>query len=346
MIFKLLKRLFFLVVLVLGIVVFIFYRKIYVTKSDFTSEVSFTIEQGESVGSIAKRLQELKVVSSAQLLQKYIAWKKFDRSITHGTIVFKEPITLADVATILAQDKSGDELTVTIIPGSNLRDIAGSFEKQGIAPQKGVYALLGAPVTFQNPEYTIDTNNFLFQGKPENVSLEGYLAPETFNVFANATLDEVVAKFISEREKQINTFKSDIEKSGHSVFEILTLASVLEREVRTPEDRKIVADIFWRRLKAGWALQADSTVHYIVGTPDSVFTTEKDRETDSLWNTYQYPGLPAGPISAPSLSSIEAVLHPTPNNYWYFLTTLDTGEVKYAKTLEEHANNRYKYLRS
>ncbi|MBP9732648.1 MAG: endolytic transglycosylase MltG [Candidatus Magasanikbacteria bacterium] len=345
MIFKLVKRLFLLIVLILGIVVFVLYRKIYVTKFNFTSEVSFAIEQGESVASIAKRLEEMNIVSSASILQKYVAWKKFDRSITHGTIIFDKALTIVGVAELLSEEKPGAESVVTIIPGSNLRDIAESFEKQGIATSAEVYALLGTPVKLQKPELNIDVNRFLFHGKPENVSLEGYLAPETFNVFAQATLLEVVNKFINEREDQIEKFRSDIEKSGQSVFEILTLASVLDREVRSLEDRKIVADIFWRRLRAGWALQADSTVHYIVGTSNSVFTTAKDRDTDSPWNTYKYPGLPAGPISAPSVSSIEAVLNPTPNDYWYFLTTLDTGEAKYGRTLDEHNLNVAKYLR-
>ncbi len=338
------KRLFFLIVLVLVVIVFIFYRKIYLAKSDFTGNVIFAITEGESIRSITDRLEEMGIVTDGGLLRKYIAWKNLDRSITHGTVRIEGRVTIVDVARLLTNTKTREEKTITIIPGSNVRDIAESFEKHGFGTQADVYRLLGAPVTFQKPEYTIDTQDFLFQGKPENVSLEGYLAPETFNVFANATPDEVIEKFISERRKQIEALRGDIEKSGHTVFEILTLASVLEREVRSPEDRKIVADIFWRRLKAGWAFQADSTVHYVVGTPDSVFTSEADRNTDSLWNTYKYPGLPAGPIAAPSLSSIEAVLHPIPNSYWFFLTTLDTGEVKYAKTLEEHAQNRYKYL--
>ncbi len=341
----LVKRLLFVLVLVLGIFGFVLYRKIYVEKFDFTSDVSFTIEQGERVASIAQRLEDAQIVSSASILQKYIAWKKFDRSITHGTIVFDTSMTIAEVARLLAQEKSGAERVVTIIPGSTLRDIAAYFEKEGIAREAEVYALLGRPAEFQKPEYHIDSKTFLFAGKPEAVSLEGYLAPETFNVFANATLSEIVDKFIREREEQIETLKQDIQKSGLSVHEVLTIASVIEKEVRSEEDRKMVADLFFRRLNAGWALQTDSSVHYVVGTPDSVFTSASDRAIDSPWNTYKYPGLPAGPIAIPSMSSINAVLHPTPNNYWFFLTTLDTGKVIYSKTADEHTANVYKYLR-
>lgn len=342
---KLFKRLLLLVVIIFGIFGFVLYRKVFVIKPDFTGNTVFIITEGESVQSIANRLQEIHAVVDAGMLRKYIAWKHFDRSITHGTIRIDHPMTIAELARLLTNTKTREEKTVTIIPGSNLRDIAESFEKQGIASSTAVYALLGSPAQMKKPEYNFDTSSFLFQGKPENISLEGYLAPETFNVFVNATLPEIVVKFIAEREKQIEDLRLKIKDSDMTVFEVLTLASVLEREVRTSEDRKIVADIFLRRLKAGWLLQADSTVHYVVGTPDSVFTSAKDRGVDSLWNTYKYSGLPAGPISSPSLSSIDAVLHPTANSYWYFLTTLDTGEVKYAKTLEEQTRNVYKYLR-
>jgi len=123
----------------------------------------------------------------------------------------------------------------------------------------------------------------------------------------------------------------------------LTLASIVEREVRGERDRKKVADIFWRRLDMNWALQADSTVHYAVGKTGNVFTSKEDRDSLSPWNTYKYPGLPLGPISNPDLESIMASIYPEPNEYYYFLTD-EEGVVHYGKTLEEHNENRRKYL--
>jgi UPF0755 protein len=117
------------------------------------------------------------------------------------------------------------------------------------------------------------------------------------------------------------------------------MASLLEREVRSPADKKKVSDLFWRRYAMGWALQADSTVHYVHGKKGDVFTTSAERKIDSPWNTYKYPGLPIGPISTPSLNAIMAAIYPEKNEYWYFLTTPE-GEVKYAKTLEEHNANK------
>jgi UPF0755 protein len=129
-----------------------------------------------------------------------------------------------------------------------------------------------------------------------------------------------------------------------AVNQFLTLASIVEKETRHDIDRPIVADILARRLQRGWALQVDSSVHYAVDRSGDIFTTAKERESDSYWNTYKYPGLPPGPISSPSLESIRAVLYPQANDYWYFLSDTN-GSMHYAKTLEEHNRNVYKYLR-
>ena len=137
---------------------------------------------------------------------------------------------------------------------------------------------------------------------------------------------------------------NDIIASGRDVNEVMIMASLLEREVRGVEDKKMVADLFWRRYDNNWALQADSTVHFVSGKNGSVFTTKEDRDSLSPWNTYKYPGLPLGPIAHPSLSSIEAAIYPEKNNYWYFLTDLEGG-VHYGTDLEGHNRNVQKYLR-
>jgi UPF0755 protein len=240
------------------------------------------------------------------------------------------------------------EVTITILPGWDLREIGDYLEKQGVASSTDFLAVVGksaynyktarevSPVVKGDWKVTVD--------KPNYVSYDGYLAPDTYRIFKNATVEEIVQKLIDERDDQFtDQMYSDIEKSGRTFFEVLTMASILEREVRTSEDRKIVADLFWRRYDQNWALQADSTVHYAVGKNGTVFTSAEDRDSLSPWNTYRYPGLPIGPISMPSLDSIMAAIYPKSNDYWYFLTD-GKGVVKYGKTLEEHNMNRQKYL--
>jgi len=120
------------------------------------------------------------------------------------------------------------------------------------------------------------------------------------------------------------------------------MASVIEREVRSEEDRALVSDIFWKRVEAGRGLEADSTVNYITGHSKPSVSYEETR-IDHPWNTYKYRGLPPGPIGNPSLSSLIAAIRPKANPYWYFLTD-PQGKVYYGRTLEEHSANR-KYLR-
>jgi len=138
-------------------------------------------------------------------------------------------------------------------------------------------------------------------------------------------------------------FLAEINRQKKTVHEILTLASILEKEVSTENDRKIVADIFYKRLEIGMALQADSTVNYASGK-SVPRASGKDLETDSPYNTYKYKGLPPGPICNPSLSAIKAAIYPAKNDYWYFLTTPD-GKVIYSKTHDEHVKAKAKYYR-
>jgi len=241
------------------------------------------------------------------------------------------------------------EVTLTIIPGWNLRQIADYLVKQGIASStEEVYLLIGKPaVDYRRLGISLPVINesSVVSYKPGYVSYEGFLAPETYRVFMDASLLDVIRKFIDQRDKQIDAAMwNDIKNSGHGFYEILTMASLLEEEVQSPADKAKVADILWRRYKNNWALQLDSSVHYVVDKTGNVFTTSKDRSVDSLWNTYKYPGLPLGPIANPGLASIKAAIYPEKNSYWYFLTGKD-GAVYYAKTLDEHNLNRARYLR-
>lgn len=176
-----------------------------------------------------------------------------------------------------------------------------------------------------------------------SVDLEGYLSPNTYRVYKDATLQDVIDKLKTARESELKPFGEAIKKSGMSEKEILTLASIVEKEANTPEDMKMVADIFLRRLDEGMALQSCATVNYITGKNDPGVSS-KDKQVDSPYNTYKYPGLPLGPICNPGLDAIKAVLNPTKNNYVYFMTG-DDGVMRYASTLEGHNLNVQKYLK-
>ncbi|OGY89834.1 MAG: hypothetical protein A2927_01170 [Candidatus Komeilibacteria bacterium RIFCSPLOWO2_01_FULL_45_10] len=142
--------------------------------------------------------------------------------------------------------------------------------------------------------------------------------------------------------KLTQEMRVDIKNAGKSIFEVITLASIIEKEVRTEQDMKMVADIFNKRLEQGIALQSDATVNYVTGK-GLVQPTAADIAVDNLYNTYKYRGLPPGPIANPGLKAIKAAIYPTPNQYYYFLTTAE-GEVIYSQTYQEHLKNKSVYL--
>lgn len=247
------------------------------------------------------------------------------------------------------------EINLTIIPGWNLRDVADDWVKKGIVKNpEELFAYTGTPATdyrahaSAEPVRRIVTStdfDILFSSKPNTISYEGYLFPETYRVYADAKPDEVLKKIFGVfRDRVPVAWSEELTRQNKSFFDVLTMASILENEAKTVDDKKIVADILWRRLKRGMRLQVDSSVHYVSARTGDVFTTKQEREALSPWNTYKYEGLPLGPIGNPSLASIEAALYPTINSYWYFLSGSD-GTIHYAKTFEEHRLNISKYVR-
>ncbi|MFA6486526.1 MAG: endolytic transglycosylase MltG [Candidatus Magasanikbacteria bacterium] len=248
------------------------------------------------------------------------------------------------------------EINVTIIPGWNLRQVASDWVKKGIikTPEE-LYGLLGKPAVNYRAEgqFAPDLNLVTASGtvlypllseKSRGVSYEGFLYPDTYRVYADAKPLDVLRKIFDNLENKITPeLRAEMARQKKSFLEVLTMASVVQKEAPSNEDMAMVADIFWRRYEKNWALQSCATVNYITGKNDPG-VTDKDRALDSLYNTYKYPGLPLGPISNPSVSAIRAALYPKANNFWYFMAGTD-GVTHYARTLEEHNRNVGKYLR-
>jgi len=242
----------------------------------------------------------------------------------------------AEFARIQQSKKS--ERKITIIEGWRLKDISADLAKEGIASEDDFMA--AAKIGTWRDKYS-----FLSDSKIK--SLEGFLYPDTYNIYVSSTPTQIIKKLLDEFDAKVTPqMRSDLQAQNHSLYDAVILASVLEREISNkPEsdsDRKIVADIFWSRLKIGMALQSDATVNYITGKT-STRPILKDQEINSPYNTYKYRGLPPTPINNPSLASLLAVIYPTPNDYLYFLTD-STGAAHFAKTYAEHQQNIIKYL--
>jgi len=180
--------------------------------------------------------------------------------------------------------------------------------------------------------------------KPKNVSLEGYLFPDTYEINTGAQIEEIVKTMLSNFDKKLTSnLRKEIKKQEKTIFEIITMASLLEKEVKSKEEKEIVSGILWKRLKNRIPLQVDATIIYITGKKTTKVSKD-DTEIDSPYNTYKYLGLPKGPICNPGLESILATVYPKNSDFWYYLSTSD-GETIFSKTLEEHNIAKAKYLK-
>jgi UPF0755 protein len=174
-------------------------------------------------------------------------------------------------------------------------------------------------------------------------NLEGYLFPDTYYFPIDVSGEEVVKIMRENFEKKISPYKKGIEKSGKTIQEIVIMASLIEKEVKTKKEKKLVSGILWKRLKNGIPLQVDATITYITGKKTTKIPLE-DLQIDSPYNTYKYKGLPPAPICNPGLESILAALYPEESDYWYYLSTPE-GKTLFFKTLEEHNLAKAKYLK-
>ncbi len=249
------------------------------------------------------------------------------------------------------------EKTVRLIEGWTSRDIGQYLEGQGIWQSEEFLEAAGFPRVDYSQEKEMPqpldfSDDFSFlEDKPKNRGLEGYLYPDTYRVYAaSSTPADLIEKMLLNFDKHLTTqMRADIAKQGKTIYEIITMASLLEKEAPINyangdnNDARIISGIFWDRIKAGQALQSCASLAYILGVNKVQYSAE-DTQIESEYNTYKYRGLPPGPISNPGILAIEAAIYPISTNYNYFLTPAGSKEIIYATTYEEHLLNKNKYL--
>lgn len=239
---------------------------------------------------------------------------------------FVSLVFLREVAKRVNVKEKEADITVLIPEGFTIEKIQSELEKAGIA---------GA-VRFEEvarPERWREEFEFLAAVPSSTRTLEGFLFPDTYRFWRQDTAETIVRKFLENFEART--------KGLRVTYEIVTVASILEREV-SPEDMALAAGVLIKRLRSGVALQADATLVYALGRP----INRSDPEIfDSLYNTYRYAGLPPTPISNPGLAAIKAAVNPQTSDYWYYLSRPSDGKTIFSRTLEEHNEARAKYLR-
>jgi UPF0755 protein len=309
------------------------------------STVLYVVQPGHGARAIAEGLKDAGLIRSPGYF-RYVVWRRGHRdAFKAGTYELTPSMSTREIEALLAKGKPvSTEVDVTLLEGWTIEDMADHLQAKGIASREEFFAEVGRSAATAQPVLPDWAASYpSLASRPAGASLEGYLFPDTYRIYADGGAKALVRKMLANFEAKLSPdLRAEIAASGRTLHEIVTMASVIEREVRTEEDRALVSDVFWKRVDAGRGLEADSTVNYITGHSKPSVSYEETR-IDHPWNTYKYRGLPPGPIGNPSLSAIVAAVRPKANPYWYFLTD-PQGKVYYGRTLEEHNANR-KYLR-
>jgi UPF0755 protein len=307
-----------------------------VTPSDSSTSIPFEIQKGESLSKIASNLKDNDLIKSDFIFLTYLKRENLDTKIQAGEHLLSPNMTVPEIAKII-QKAIDKQKTMTILEGWSVKNISDYIGTQGISSTLFEDCL----------ENCVFDNDFITEEIRSN-KYEGFLFPDTYNISLNATPEQIIGKMLdnfSNKTKNITTESNnelnDFVKNK-SLFEIITVASMIEREVRTEKDRSLVSGIIWNRLKIGMGLGIDATLLYELGDWEAIITADVLSE-DSDYNTRRKLGLPPSPICQPSLKSIIAAFNPEDSEYLYYLTP-DTGEVIYGRTLEEHNINKQKHL--
>lgn len=306
------------IILVVGALAIFSYLYAIRPPDDFPTDGLVSVDSGMPLGRIAQSLYEQKVIRSPLAFEIFVRILGRERGVQAGDYLFNEPKDSWTIAKALSIGAFGLEPQRVRIPeGATTREMA---------------SILAASL----PRF--DADAFLLEARPQ----EGYLFPDTYFFLPNANEQTVVQAMRQNFDTQIAGIQPQIAASGHSLSDIVIMASIIEREARNPTDRRLISGVLWNRIKKGMPLQVDATFLYTIGKNTFQLTTT-DLKTDNPYNTYTNKGLPPGPIGSPSLDSLEAAADPTPNSYLYYLADKN-GVTHYAKTYVQHLANKAKYL--
>jgi UPF0755 protein len=298
---------FFIFSILIFLIFFIFLWGIFIPKMKVSTEKIFLVSKGQSIFEIGKNLEKEGLIKSKIFFDFYVILIGKQKNLQAGKYLLSPSMNIPEIAQKMI---SGDtaKIKITIPEGFTVKNIE---EKLGI--------------------------------KLPGENLEGYLFPDTYYLPIDFTGEEVVKIMKENFEKKISPYKKEIEKSGKTLQEIIIMASLIEKEVRTKDEKELVSGILWKRLKANIPLQVDATITYITGKKTTKISLE-DLQIDSPYNTYKYKGLPPAPICNPGLESILAALYPKDSEYWYYLSKPD-GQTLFFENYEEFITAKARYLK-
>jgi len=308
-----------------------------VSSADNTKH-DFVISDGETAGAIAQNLADEGLIRSVTAFKLSAKILRLDHNFKSGTYSVTKSWNTPEIVFRLTL---GGLARIQLLEGWNIKEMANFWQLKGF----------GEAETFkkatQSDEW--DKQYDFLTDKPKNVDLEGYLFPDTYEINPTNGEKGLIKKMLDNFDQKFTLeMRAELKKRGMSIFDAVTLASIVEKEAGSDclqggTNTAMIADIFLRRLEIGLALQSDATVNFITGKSKSQ-PSVNDTKINNPYNTYQNRGLTPGPISNPGLCALKAVVYPKANNYLYFLTSLDGKNFYYATNYVGHLVNKRKYL--
>ena len=297
-------------------------------------EQTFTIDMGESVDSVAAHLQEVGLIRDAEAFRSYLIYSGLDTSIQAGQYKLSPTISAIDIAHEF-QDATSEEVTFVILAGWRMEEIAAAIPTSGLS--------ISAEEFLETARNPFDGYDYL-EGAP---TTEGFLFPDSYILARNATATEVVNTFVRTFGlRLLSDVRNGFTKQNLTIYQAVTLASIVEREAVQDEEKAMIASVYLNRLRIDMKLDADPTVQYAYGYDFTERTWWKnplelqDLQFDSPYNTYLYAGLPPAPIANPSLEALQAVAFPAETPYYFFRAKCDgSGYHDFSETFEEHLGN-------
>lgn len=305
--------------------------------------VVFTISPGESVTDVAENLEKAGIIDSALLFRIQMRARPED-SLKAGSFQVEPGMSTDDLITLLSTAPLEIGLRFQVIEGMRLEEMAEKLSAEGIIDKDRFLQLT------QTPEGATIGGEFVAQsGKPAELGLEGYLFPDTYEIKRSEgdNSEGVIKVMIETMNARITPeMRQTLEERGRSIHQMLTVASIVQREGVVKEELPRIAAVFWNRVDQGMSLGADPTTQYAVAQSPTWWPNLDEigvdpNSVDHPFNTYRVVGLPPGPICSPSLAAIEAAVNPEETNYLYFVARKNGGGTHvFAETLEEHERNR------
>ena len=304
-------------------------------------EVAFNVESGQSLTRVANNLEAAGLIRNRTVFKYYCDFAGMGQKIQAGSYVLKPSMTMSEIAEQLTMgDGNPIVRNITLIPGWTIEEFAASLVEKGVLTDSAEFLeLCRRGTAFADYYYIADVMTSKNVAKRKYV-LEGYLAPDTYEVYVTATAEDIIRKLLSQTDHVYPAaFQTRAEELGMTMDEVITLASLIQKEAKDADFAKTSA-VFHNRLKKGMKLQSDVTIHYVTGLR-KMSLDNNDLALSSPYNTYQVSGLPLGPICNPSEAAIQAALYPdetfVAENYLYFCAKdPESGELHFSRTLKEH----------